>query len=632
MSLFRRLAEELDRRSVWSILAVYLGASWLVLQVVISLVEALALPASLPAVTVVLFLVGLPIVLVTAIIQRSARRRGARLFTWRNTALVGGAALALWGAVATVLMIAAGPPAFRALDDPSRRAVAVLPFTNMADDDDRYFADGVHEDLLTQLAFVGDLAVTSRTGVERFRGTALPVGDIAAQLGVEYIVEGSVRRDGDRVRIVAQLIDAATDTHLWARTYDRHLADVFAIQSEVAAAIAGALSARLAPGELERVAGAPAASPGAYDLYLQARELGRGDREAVERGIEMIRAALDLDPEFAPAWAGLASLYGQRVQVAGLDLAWADSGAAAARRAIDLAPDRPEGHKELALNLILLGRTDDAHAHLRRAIELNPSYADAMQNLGVIEYRAGRHDEAVLWLERARRIAPGHPWVLVALAQVYAELDLWDHVRRVVDTAQPAAPETLLLRAISLHFPLMRGDAVAGLPAARALVARAPFHPWVLAEAVVATHAAGRPDQAREWAERLHEIAPTFRYADSGKTAGLLLAAVLDDLHADPDRVATLLADEERRARADLDRPGAPQGPALTLAEIHARRGDSAAALDFLQMARDRGLRAASLLAADPGLASLRDDPAFGRLLDRMENDLARARARLPAS
>lgn len=649
----RRLVAELHRRSVWSVLVVYTGAAWLAYEVILSLVEGLALPPSLPALTIVLFLIGLPVVLATAIVQQRGPRLGrdpvpaeaeadpgpgpgnlaphARILTWRNALGAGVAALALWGLVAAGLMMTGRTPAgaFARLDDPSRRAVAVLPFTNMAADEDRYFADGIHEDVLTQMAFIGDLAVTSRTGVQRFRDTELSVRDIAAQLGVDYIVEGSVRRQGDRVRIVAQLIDAETDTHLWAETYDRQLADVFALQSEVATAIARALEARLSPAEADRLAHAPTSSAEAYDLYLRARELGRGDREAVERGIELTRAALDLDPDFAPAWAQLAGLYGQRVQVAGLDPAWADSGVAAARRAINRAPERPEGYKELALNLMLLGRPDEARLQLLRAIELNPSYAEAMQNVGVAEYRAGRHDEAALWLERGRRITPGDAWILIALGQVYAELGLWDAVDEVLAEARQSSPETLLVRAASLHYPLMRGQPAGALRRARELIDRAPYHPWVLAEAIIVAQATGHADEAVEWAERLHEVAPRFRYVDTGKTEGLLLAGVLDDTGGDPARVSALLAAEEARARSELLLPGASQGPALSLAEVHARRGQANAAIASLEVAYDRGYRAARWLEVDAGFASLREAPGFRRLADRMAADLDRARRRL---
>lgn len=649
MIRLRRLVAELHRRSVWSVLVVYTGAAWLAYEVILSLVEGLELPPSLPALTIVLFLIGLPVVLATAIVQQGGPRLGpdpdpaedrpragdlstpARLFTWRNALGGGVAGLALWGLVAMGLMVTGTAPsgAFAGLDDPSRRAVAVLPFTNMAADEERYFADGVHEDVLTQMAFISDLAVTSRTGVQRFRDTELPVRDIAAQLGVDYIVEGSVRREGDRVRIVAQLIDAETDTHLWAETYDRDLADVFALQSEVAAAIARALEARLSPAERDRVARAPTSSAEAYDLYLQARELGHGDRESVERGIELTRAALDLDPGFGPAWANLASLYGQRVQVAGMDPAWADSGVVAARHAVDRAPERPEGYKELALNLMLLGRPDEARRHLLRAIELNPSYADAMQNLGVAEFRAGRHHEAVLWLERGRRITPGSGWILMALAHVYAELGLWDAMDRVLAEAPPSSPETLLVRAASLHYSLMRGEPGSAFRRARELVERAPYHPWVLTEATIAAQAAGQADDALEWAERLYEVAPRFRYVDSGKTAGLLLAGVLDDTEGDPARVAGLLTVEEARAQAELLLPGASQGPALSLAEVQARRGEHDAAIASLEEAYDRGYRGTRWLEVDAGFAALRAAPGFQRLLDRMTADLTRSRERL---
>lgn len=370
------------------------------------------------------------------------------------------------------------------------------------------------------------------------------------------------------------------------------------------------------------------------DVLLFSPEKGSliSDAIVLLTGADVSHAALALDPAFAPARAHLAALFGQRVQIAGLDAAWADSGVAAAQRAIDMAPNRPEGYKEMALNLALLGRYDEARGHILRAIELNPSSADAMQNLGVAELRAARHDEAVVWLERARRISPGHIWVLVALAETYAQLGLWDEVRTVLASASPTSPETLLLRASSLHFDVLRDDVATALSRARELVARAPTHPWVLTEAIVIAQAAGEPAEALPWAERLHQLAPGFRYVDSGKTAGLVLAGVLADAGRDPERVAALLEAEEARSQEELRLPGAAQGPALSLAEIAARRGHVAQAMAFLAQAYDRGYRMARWLEHDSGFARLRQDPEFRRLIARMDADMARARERLGKS
>ena len=198
---------------------------------------------------------------------------------------------------------------------PDRKSVAVLPFQNLSPDpENAFFADGMTEDILTQLAKIRDLKVISRSSVMRYKGTQKPIQTIAAELGVATVLEGSVRRAGNRVRIVGQLIDARTDEHLWAETYDRELKDVFAIQSEVAQRIAAALKATLSPAEKKRIEQSPTQNLAAYDLYLKGRELYNRYRKADnEAAIELFQKALELDPAFALGYAGT----GRRLRATG---------------------------------------------------------------------------------------------------------------------------------------------------------------------------------------------------------------------------------------------------------------------------------------------------------------------------
>ena len=182
----------------------------------------------------------------------------------------------------------------------------MLPFQNLSPDpENAYFADGITEDILTQLAKVGDLKVIARTSVMQYKGSRKPMREIARELGVATLLEGSVRRAGTRVRIVGQLIDARTEQHLWAETYDRELADIFAIQSEVAEQIAAALKATLTPADKERIAQRPTANIEAYDFYVQGRErYYRYRKEDNDQAIELFRKALVIDPRFALATGG----------------------------------------------------------------------------------------------------------------------------------------------------------------------------------------------------------------------------------------------------------------------------------------------------------------------------------------
>ena len=191
------------------------------------------------------------------------------------------------------------------------KSIAVLPFENMSEDKDAsaFFADGMHEDLLTNLAYIRDVRVVSRTSVMQYRHTTKPISQIAQELKVAYVLEGSVRRAGNKLRVTGQLIRAATDEHVWAKSYDRDLSDVFAIQTELAQAIAGALQSVLSPETKARLERRPTENTAAYDAYLRARELeNAGNYDDPKPQIELLQRAVSLDPAFAAAWADLGAL------------------------------------------------------------------------------------------------------------------------------------------------------------------------------------------------------------------------------------------------------------------------------------------------------------------------------------
>jgi len=251
------------------------------------------------------------------------------------------------------------------------------------DPENAFFADGMTEDILTQLAKIRDLKVISRTSVMRYKGTQKPLREIAAELSVATVLEGSVRRAGDRVRIVGQLVDARTDQPLWDETYDREIKDVFAIQSEVAQQIAAALKATLSPAEKKRIEQSPTQDLAAYDLYLKGRELyNRYRKTDNEAAIELFQKALELDPAFALGYAGLGDAYAQRALRFGFPQSWLDTSLEVSRKAIALNPELAEGYKALGLAYQAKGKYRESLDATRRAAEINPNYAAAVGNVG----------------------------------------------------------------------------------------------------------------------------------------------------------------------------------------------------------------------------------------------------------
>ena len=240
--------------------------------------------------------------------------------------------------------IAPAAPAAPAVSD---KSIAVLPFENRSDDKaNAFFTDGIHEDILTNLAHIAALRVVSRTSVMEYRGTTKKIRQIGQELGVAWLLEGSVQRQGNKVRVTGQLINARTDEHVWAQSYDRDLTDLFAIQAELAQEIAGALKAALSPEEQTLLARRPTTIPAAYDLFLKAREINRNGndtREELENQEALLKSAVTLDPTSARIWAELATVH------ASLIFTFFDASAArlakaraAIERAQQLEPDSPD--------------------------------------------------------------------------------------------------------------------------------------------------------------------------------------------------------------------------------------------------------------------------------------------------
>jgi TolB-like protein/Flp pilus assembly protein TadD len=291
------------------------------------------------------------------------------------------------------------------------KSIAVLPFTNMSDEKDTgFFADGVHEDILTNLQNVRALRVLSRQSVQQYRGTQKTMRQIGQELGVGYLLEGSVRRAGNTVRVTGQLIDARTEAHLWADKYDRDLTDIFAIQSELAQAIAAALQAAISPQEKALIERRPTENSAAYDLYLKAREIGNAGRSrlALEKQENLLESAVTLDPKFAVAWAELSFAAGEIY----IDFADHTEGRririkTAVDTAFRLAPEAPEVIRALGDYYTLVYR-DYARAdeQYQKLLRMRPNDPRVYGSLGNMQFRQGRWGEALASYNRSLRLDP----------------------------------------------------------------------------------------------------------------------------------------------------------------------------------------------------------------------------------
>jgi TolB-like protein/class 3 adenylate cyclase/predicted TPR repeat methyltransferase len=337
------------------------------------------------------------------------------------------------------------------------KSVAVLPLVNISEDKDMdYFADGLHEDLLTQLALLGDLKVVSRTSVMEYRNSGKSARLIGRELGVTSLVEGSVRRSGNQVRLTAQLVDTRTDQHVWAKSYDRELKDIFAIQSELASEIAQALHVSLAPQEQTRLAARrPTENLDAYDLLLRHTDLVTRSTgtvrsvTTVKARIALLAKAVELDPKFALAWARLGAEHARAFGY-GVD-ATPERRAAATRamkRALALQPDDPQIKIELGVYyLYALYDNVNARAAYREVLKTAPNNIDALIGLADVDNRQLWLGESLALLERVLVIDPRNMVALVRLANEYRNLRHFDRALALRKQMMQIRPDDLDLQA-----------------------------------------------------------------------------------------------------------------------------------------------------------------------------------------
>ena len=295
------------------------------------------------------------------------------------------------------------------------KSIAVLPFANMSDDKENslFFADGIHEDILTNLALIRELRVVSRTSVMQYRDTKKPIRQIGNELGVAYLLEGSVRRAGTKLRVTSQLINAQTDEHVWAKTYDRDLTDVFAIQAALAHDIAGSLQATLSPQEKSFLERRPTENLAAYDLFLQARDADNRDitgLPSMRKREGFLEKAVELDSNFAAAWGELSVVHARYVFY-GFDASEARLAKAkvASERSVRLAPDSPDVIRALG-TYYYYGYRDYAQAETQyeRLARLQPNNPTVYSSVGFIQRRQGQWAESLANLRKAAQLDPGN--------------------------------------------------------------------------------------------------------------------------------------------------------------------------------------------------------------------------------
>jgi TolB-like protein/Tfp pilus assembly protein PilF len=417
---------ELKRRNVYKVGVAYAVASWLLIQIATQVFPFFEIPNWAVRLVVLLLILGFPVALVLAwafeitpegIKRESEIEPGQSITPRTGRKLV--AITAVLAVIAAGLFVfqflhrnsTAAPSQGEATSAPiPAKSIAVLPFENLSEDKaNAYFADGIQDEILTRLAKIAELKVISRTSTERYKSAPANLREIAKQLGVANILEGSVQKSNDQVRITVQLINALNDSHLWAETYDRKLIDVFQVESDLAQKIASSLEAKLTGAEQRAVAARPTENTEAYQLYLKGRFFWNKRTGAdLHTAGEFFERAVAADPTYAGAYAGLAQTY-LLIPVfgAGKPPDFFPNATVAARKAIELDETSSEGRAALAMLLLFDFKFAPSEQEFRRAIELNPNYATAHHWFGnSLLVTLGRFDEAIKEGQRAVELDP----------------------------------------------------------------------------------------------------------------------------------------------------------------------------------------------------------------------------------
>ena len=454
---------ELKRRNVYKVAVAYAVVGWLLIQVATQVFPFLEIPNWMIRLVILLTAFGFPVALIIAwafeLTPEGIKRTEAADAAGQKSKSRAWIYVALIGAAISAALFFLGrytAPIQRGAAVAAEKSIAILPFENLSEETgNAYFAEGVQDEILTRLAKIADLKVISRTSTQRFKSSPDNLREVAKQLGVANILEGSVQKAADQVRVNVQLVNALTDAHLWAETYDRKLTDIFGVESEVAKAIAEALQAKLTGGEQRALAVKPTNNAEAYDAYLRGLAFetrASSTADDLQKAVGFYERAVQLDPAFALAWARLCRANAQ-TYFNGLDRtpAHRDATERALNTAKKLQPNSPETLLAQAYYQYWVLRDYElAKATFGRVRELLPGSSDVPAALALIARRQGHWDESVANWEQTLVLDPRNIEWLKNAAETYgmlrqfpAALKIYDRVLDIV----PNEPDTVAVEA-----------------------------------------------------------------------------------------------------------------------------------------------------------------------------------------
>ena len=455
----QELLKELKRRSIFKVAVAYILVGWILVQVAAAIESLVEMPDWFGALVLTLIVIGFPIAMILAwayeVTPEGIKKAGKKSKSKKSTNKHSPVDLTIIAALILTVIYLIYQPAdeTETLAFADRPSIAVIPFENMSGtDENEQFTNGLHDDLLTQLSKIKNLRVISRTSVLEYRGTKKNMTQIGEELGVGSIIEGGVQRAGNHVRINIQLIDAKTDEHLWAETYDRELSvkSIFEIQSEIAHKITDSLKVSMTRSEDKRIFSVPTKNLEAYEAYLKGKELRKINISArgissYEQSIKYINKAIALDPEFAAAWAELSTNHLLNYFNHGKDPMDAEIGKLAAERARKLSPGLPEVHEAFAYyHYYVTVDYDMALEEINQALELKPNDSLMVGASTFINRRSGKFTKALENLEHWMILEPsngspaGQKYQLLHMLRRYKEaLNFSKGVPSLLNTPYP---------------------------------------------------------------------------------------------------------------------------------------------------------------------------------------------------
>lgn len=668
---FRRIIDDLQRRRVFRVALVYVVCAWLIIQVAETVFPALLIPDWGQTLVVMLMIIGFPIAVIFAwafqmtpegVIVDASTADWATSTRRRGVAYVAGAALI--GVVAFFAFregpLDAGDPATPAPDTTSGEpawagkpvnqveSVAVLPFLNMSDDaSNEYFSDGLSEEILNSLSRLQELKVAARTSSFYFKNKDVDIPTIGLHLGVRHVLEGSVRRQGPRVRVTAQLIEAESGFHVWSETYDREAEDVFEIQSDIARKVAEALEIVLSSDSETQLARQSTTSLEAYEYYLQGRSYLRSPEaeSTLESAEALFEKAATLDVAYAEAYAGLCDTYllgyermrstslfekAERAchRALTLDSTAADVNTALGNlyrnsgqyhkaernfeRAIALNVNAVDAYNGLALTYHRENRLEEAEKTYLRAIEIQPRFWRGHLEMGIFLFSSGRSEEAIEYFRRVAELTPDNPLGHLNLGSAYYMVGDLEAAAGAWQRSAELLPSQFVYANIGMSlFFLGRFEEAAAMYQRAIELAPEDYETWGgLGDAY--RYAEGREDLAASAYRRAIELAEEARRVNPSDADVTVLLAHYHANIGEPERARELVAKALELAPESMY-------VLYDAAVTHVSLGETERALAAIERAVERGYPVA-MLSVDAGLAPLRETERFASLVARAED------------